>query len=378
LAECYCLRKEWDSASIAFTGALAVQRDARAVHDKAAAEDFGLPMPPLISDESIADTLKRLGKSHASHKRYEEAGRFLLEALFIFQSSFEKLRYLGRSDSGDELADKQDDVAQTLYCIAEVNAAAGKHDETIKLYEESLQLRLSSDSQRLEGKKTNMVYCAMCLAGIGSVRMRKKEYKAAYKVYSEALEFSKDMPQDHPIVQVIWKNSIIAAKKVVRNQKRKGDRAPDGGDHWDTQRGPNVTRQATPWHYTVAKLENKAQSQKKKGDVDGAIKSTRLVLDLYLTYLSKREEGDRDTSKAQHNVARTLINLARLLVLKDETQQAAIHYKEAMHLYSSSGTLTKDHVCVREIQGELDKLEIEEKASTSDRGRSSGVTFIKL
>jgi tetratricopeptide (TPR) repeat protein len=363
---------------MAFTRALAVQRDARAVHDKAAAEDVGLPMPPLISDESIADTLKRLGKSHASHKRYEEAGRFLLEALFIFQSSFEKLRCLGRSDSGDELADKQDDVAQTLYCIAEVNAAAGKHDKTIKLYEESLRLRLSSDSQRLEGKKTNMVHCAMCLAGIGSVRMRKKEYKAAYTVYSEALKFSKDMPQGHPIVQMIWKNSIIAAKKVVRNQKRKCDRAPDGGDHWDTQSGPNVTRQATPWHYTAAKLENKAQSQKKKGDVDGAIKSTRLVLDLHLTYLSKREEGDRDTSKAQHNVARTLINLARLLVLKEETQQAAIHYKEAIRLYSSSGTLTKNHIC--EIQGELDKLKIEEKAvpTSAYRGRSSGVTFIKL
>lgn len=79
LAECYVLRNQWDSATMAFRSTLGVQQDGRKLYDAASKDG---PMPALVSDESIADTLKRLGKSYAAQKQYQESFGALLEALF--------------------------------------------------------------------------------------------------------------------------------------------------------------------------------------------------------------------------------------------------------------------------------------------------------
>jgi tetratricopeptide (TPR) repeat protein len=188
LAECYALRKEWESATMAFTSALDVQRDARKLYDTALQGGSIMPMTPIISDESIGDTLKRLGKSYAAQKKYEISYGTLLEALTIFQTAYDNAQEITKKAPGCDVSEKQDQVASVIFCIAEVKEADKKYGEAIRLYEEALQLRIFSDKQRPEGKKSNHVHCAMCMAGIGSIRIAKKQYKLAFKAFNKAIQ----------------------------------------------------------------------------------------------------------------------------------------------------------------------------------------------
>jgi tetratricopeptide (TPR) repeat protein len=188
LAECYFLRKEFESATMAFKSALEVQRDARKLYDASTKDGSSVVMPPLVSEESIADTLKRLGKSYAAQQKYDESFHTLLEALMIFQTAYDK----------EQSPEKQDQVANIIYCIAEVKEADKNYDEAIKLYAESLQLRRCSDKQRPQGKKSNSVHCAMCMAGIGSTHMAKQQYDLAFKAYNEALQCSRRQSKTIP------------------------------------------------------------------------------------------------------------------------------------------------------------------------------------
>lgn len=179
LAECYVKRKAWESATMAFKSALEVQRDARKLFD---ATRSGLDsLPRLIQDESIAETLNRLGKSYAEQKRYQSAHKVLLEALVLFRSPHEKL----------QTPEAQDNVASVLFGLAKVKEGEEKENEAIRLYTESLQLRRSSDKQRPKDKKRNHVHCAMCMAGIGSVRMNQQHYGLAFKIFNDALRSSR-------------------------------------------------------------------------------------------------------------------------------------------------------------------------------------------
>ena len=189
LGECYALQKNWSSASMAFKSALGIQRDARKLSAAAAAANASFSFnddddstqssvsPALISDENIADTLKRLGKSFAAQQNYNPSMNAFLEALTLLQTVYDK----------EPTQEKQDQVANILYCLAEVKKSNEKYSEALRLYEESLELRMLSDRFRPEKEKTNHSHCAMCLAGIGSIRMARKEYEHAFKAYNEAL-----------------------------------------------------------------------------------------------------------------------------------------------------------------------------------------------
>jgi Tfp pilus assembly protein PilF len=193
LAECYFLRKEFESATTAFKSALEVQRDARKLYYAATKDGSSVVMPPLVCEESIADTLKRLGKSYAAQQKYDESFHTLLEALMIFQTAYDKA----------QSPEKQDQVANIIYCIAEVKEADKNYDEAIKLYAESLQLRRCSDKQRPQGKKANSVHCAMCMAGIGSTHMAKQQYDLAFKAYNEALQCSRRQSKTIPVLALL-------------------------------------------------------------------------------------------------------------------------------------------------------------------------------
>ena len=188
LAECYVLRKQWDSATMAFKSAIDVQHDARKLYDTAARDNDKVAMPPLVTDESIGDTFRRLGKTYAAQRKYNDSFVTLTEALTIYQNAYDKAYQESRKDKSVDLSSKQDQVASIIYCIAEVKEADEQFDEAIKLYEESLQLRISSDKQRKRGNKLNHVHCAMCLAGIGSIRMAKCDYSLSFKAYNKALQ----------------------------------------------------------------------------------------------------------------------------------------------------------------------------------------------
>lgn len=192
LGECYAQRKEFDKASNAFVHALDLQRDARKVYDAAMSEYLLADNPPppsyLVDDSSIADTLRRLGKSYVGSGKHAEALAIYSEALLIHRSAVVKAvnPTTGRPNEG--LPERQDQLAHTLFCIAEVRELMGDAEEALRIYSESMQLRLFSDAHR-QDRRQNMVHCAMCLRGIGNVHLSKNEFKAAHKVFEDALSY---------------------------------------------------------------------------------------------------------------------------------------------------------------------------------------------
>jgi tetratricopeptide (TPR) repeat protein len=368
LAECYVLRKEWESAAMAFASALEVQRDAKTFHERTTTKDgISLPVPALASAESIGDTLKRMAKVCTSQVRYDQAVLWLTEALMIYQTSYDNAQENAEGGPALGLADKQDQIAHTLYCIAEVKETDGKYEEAATLYDEALQLRKFSDSQRPTTKKVNRVHCAMCLAGIGSVKMQMKRFSDAFKVYNEALQFCKaqNLPKEHPIIQMVWEKSRIAGEKMAEYVEEPARRNVESSRPASRMRSDEakVIRRVTPWFCTASKVERKALAQEKKGNLDDAIESSLMALELRRTYLAKRGQSKRDTSKAKHRIARSLVNLARLMIRNGKKREAEDIFKEAIELYVSSGTVSRSHTCVRDIEAEVERISLEERIS---------------
>jgi len=195
LGECYFCRKEYESAANAFVSALDIQRDARKLYDastvgtsREAKTRDPVASLLLVDDESIADTLRRLGRAYAGNGKHEHALMVLKEALLIHKIAVKKAMSVCKSRANPSLPEKQDELAHTMYCIAEVHDAIGEYDQASKLYSGSLELRLFSDAHK-QDKRTNMVHCAMCLVGVGGIHMKKKEYRDALKVFMDALGY---------------------------------------------------------------------------------------------------------------------------------------------------------------------------------------------
>lgn len=200
LGECYASQKDFQKATEAFVTALDLQREARKLYDAAMTEyltETAAPPAYLVDDESIGDTLRRLAKSYMGYGKYEDALTMFIEALLIHRAAVVKAvdPTLGRPN--DRLSDRQDQLAHTLFCIAELRELTGEQDEALRVYGESMQLRLFSDAHRPNGRQ-NMVHCAMCLRGIGNVHMRKGEFEAAEKVFEDALRYCEGHGKSSP------------------------------------------------------------------------------------------------------------------------------------------------------------------------------------
>ena len=191
LGECYFLRTEYERSITSFRTALEIQCEGRKAHD-AEKKLSGLrkPMPPLVEDENIAHTLKRLGMTYAAFGRYKKAISTLEEALAICNALHANSK---RQRPADTIA-KQDEVAQIKFHLAEANVEAEEYDQAALYFAESFRLRLIGIKQRnqTEDRVKYLVQCAQSLAGLGSVRMRQHDFGEAHKVFDEALQFAKE------------------------------------------------------------------------------------------------------------------------------------------------------------------------------------------
>lgn len=119
---------------------------------------------------------------------------------------------------------------------------------------------------------------------------------------------------------------------------------------------------------TASRLEKKACQKKKKGDIAGAIEATKHVLEFRRAYVAKQQDGKKGASKAKQQLAKTIVSLAQLLLLREERKEAEKQFREAIDLYKSSG-LKKDSDPVQEIQRELDRLKWQNKAAAAGNKR---------
>jgi tetratricopeptide (TPR) repeat protein len=199
IGECRMLMKDPKKAIEAFINALDAQRDARQKHDSISDADdldsasdeksYLFHLLRMINDESIADTLRRLGKAFAAAGKLQEALVVFREAMQIQRTAVIDAVTFARFSPNPELPGKEDQLACTLYSIAEIYSFSGQSNEAIRVFNESMQLRISSDNRRPENLRCNMVHCAMCLVGIANVHAKTGEYVVAYKLYNNALRF---------------------------------------------------------------------------------------------------------------------------------------------------------------------------------------------
>eukprot|EP00934_Nitzschia_sp_Nitz4_P005562 Nitzschia sp. Nitz4//scaffold196_size54656//10819//13057//NITZ4_006632-RA/size54656-augustus-gene-0.39-mRNA-1//-1//CDS//3329540405//5552//frame0 len=360
LGECYVLQGSWDAAALHFDSALNVQRSSRRMFEAMTPGARQGIVPALVNDENIADTLKRLGKAYAEQHDYEQAEGKLLEALTLLQNI-------------PESPTKQDQIANVLFCLAEVKEADSKLEEAIKLYEESLELRQFSDGLRQKDTNSNAIHCALCMAGIGGIHMKQNDYAEAMNIFNQAIQnaWRQELPEGHPVVQMLRGKLRRAEQGSKGEASSHGDRAKhvlassECRDDQDTNHTRGSSNQFGAWFLTASRLEKRALHRKKKGDIPGAIESTKHVLEFRRAYAAKQPEG-RKSWKANIQVASTLVSLANLLMIQEELREAETCFREALDLYRSSGA-TKNDEPVQEIQRELDRLKWQYKAAGNRR-----------
>lgn len=186
IAECLFKQEKFEKAKLALHNALDLQRSARKLNDAALELDFHATevSARLIDDESIADTMRRIGKTCFAANQYSESLRLYKDAMISHRTAVADSVL-----SGDHLTlvEKQDQLAHTLYCIAEVYHAVSEFAGALRIYEESLQLRIDSDGLRSE--KKNLIHCSMCLVGMANNHMKQRDYLEAYHLYTGALSY---------------------------------------------------------------------------------------------------------------------------------------------------------------------------------------------
>jgi tetratricopeptide (TPR) repeat protein len=199
IGECRMQLKDFKRAIEAYINALDVQRDARQKHDSISESDdldsvsdeksYLFHLMRMINDESIADTLRRLGKAFAAAGKLQEALVVYREAMQIHRTAVHDAMTFQRFRTNPELPGKEDQLASTLFSIAEIYTFAENSVEAVRVFNESMELRISSDNRRPQSQRCNLVHCAMCLVGIANVHSKKGEYLVAHKLYNNALGF---------------------------------------------------------------------------------------------------------------------------------------------------------------------------------------------
>jgi tetratricopeptide (TPR) repeat protein len=194
LARCYFQTKQYKDSARALVNLLNIQRNIRTVHEDslvlswARKDAVEKPPPELAADESIADTLRRLGKAYRRAEMYQEARPVLKEAALISRIAVSRLVAGSKGRLNSLLPAKEDEFASDLYLYAKVCSDLEDFDEASKVFGESLEVRLFSDAHR-QGFRANMVHCCMCLVGMGDIHLKKGEREDARRVYEDALTY---------------------------------------------------------------------------------------------------------------------------------------------------------------------------------------------
>lgn len=349
LGECHCQRKDYAKGVTALKNALKVQREGRAFLDKAVSSEMLLDnMPPLhlVDDASIADTLRRLGKAYFGARMFEPALSNFKEACIIHKAEVKKVVHVSRSRANLSLPARQDELAQTIYCMAELYDHMGDYQLASKLFSESLQLRLFSDAHK--ESRSNMVHCAMCLYGLGGIHLKRLEFDEAVDVIQQALSYCEahGVPENNVIYAMI-KARLDEAEKGSSQREEEGEAVNTSADS-SVSAGEDSIK-------IIEDLEIKAAKAIRDGNVDAAIWILSAVMQQRKELLRiLKEKGDKATS-VKYDTACTLFTFGKVLVVRGDRESAEKAFKDALRLFKKSGT-SADSTLVVQLCEELEKL----------------------
>ncbi|EEC46718.1 predicted protein [Phaeodactylum tricornutum CCAP 1055/1] len=215
IAECTSQMQDFDKASEALLMALRIQREARKLCN---VSKHSVHIP-LSDDASIAESLCRLGKAYVGAGQYVEALTVYEEALLMHREKVTEAHPSVSKSTHPELPARLDQLANALFHVGETHYAIGAFDTALDYYNESMQKRLISDSHRPENR-INMVHCAMCLVGIGSIHARKSNFQDALRTFSDAMSWSEahGLKENHPIATMIRIRIEETKVKVLERQ----------------------------------------------------------------------------------------------------------------------------------------------------------------
>jgi tetratricopeptide (TPR) repeat protein len=340
LGECHSRRGDYESSHFAYNNALSIQKDARFQ-----AEKIGAGINSGCDDASIADTLLRLGNATKQTMRYEDAHRIYKEALLIYRMHYTSAHRASNGKICERLADAQDRLAHTLYCIAEVQEIRGYYEEADGLYSEALQLRLHSDAQR-EENRVNSAHVAMALAGSASCHMKRSQIDDAIAGYKESIKYlgKHGVPEDHSLMEKV-KNRLEQAEKGIVCQQSLDEKSEDG--NVDIDLIPDKT----------STLDAKSLQLMEEGKLDEAIKVLLKALAIRRRRLTKRLKDDILPLylPEKEDVAKTLVIYSTILVRKGEVGQAEMLLREAIRMHQSNGC-DDHHPAVSSLLEQLNKF----------------------
>ena len=319
LGECYMKQEEFEKARVELMKVLKLQRDARKVYDNVIDLDIGIIgvetfLLTLIDDESIADTLVRLGRAEAAAGDHQKAVAVFKEAIDLFNR-------VGLSEvlanGPSALADKQqrsrrDQVTNTLYCIAEECSALGEYDEALRFYSESMRLRSFSSSGAQE-KQSSILHCALCFVGIANAHLGKNEFVRAKKLLNETQDYCRAnaVPTKHPVTAMV-KHSL---KEVMRS----------------------MAQAASQRKEELVVLEERAMAEIADGDFEKALATLNSAMEIRKNTLATLRSAGEDTAEQFHGIACLLRSFGSIYARMGDEENADRAYSDATRLFKRSG-----------------------------------------
>ncbi|GKY96071.1 hypothetical protein MPSEU_000567300 [Mayamaea pseudoterrestris] len=358
LGECYSSLKDYEKAAASFSRSVDMQREAnkeREITSGASSQQFG----DMIDEEGFADTLRRLGKSYMYCGKHIEALNVYGEALALHRCHVIQAAHPGRPSR--VLPERQDQLAHTLYCIAEVRETIGDFEEALNLYSESMQLRLFSDAHRAE-KRLNMVHCAMCLRGLGNVHMAKGEYEAARAVFEDAMTYCEahGLPETHAIRSMIRKQLAETSKLAEQHvDEHKSDKDELYTSNPGSQRSCKQLRFPRAEHQRISgdieSLERESAKLVDCEELNQAIESLTKLMAARKALLKLLKAYNRDASDEKYETACTLLTFGKVLLATDDPVNAERALEDSIKLFKKSRT-ARDVEGLNEAQRALKAL----------------------
>lgn len=352
LGHAHVLREEWDSAALAFSSSLDVQRIVKKRKQASGWQSV------FMADQGFADTLRKLGKAKMEVNKPAESLEHFEEALQLHKAAvkFMTARHAQNNDKNGMLV-AQEHLASTMLLKGTAQEACGKLKEAHEMYVTTLMMMRQNGALRGEMSSGANEGCAGSLAGIGSIHLKNGEFKDARDVFKEALsvyQACNGSLKDPTAVEKVKQRldeAIVGIQSSPPSQLKRISSPRNKTEHGKAKTGNNQDR--------AQDFENKAREYADNGEYDNSIRILTEVVVIRrqrLTRAQQKANGNvRDGMKEKDDVARTLCVFAEVLTKKEDYEQAIVLFEESFRMYRSNGVHPPDERA-RSILETLDRL----------------------